>query len=123
MVRMNDAVFTASRRSQRVFRKMRLHIRGRSLAGRKFREVCESQVVSAHGGLVYLKNEVNQGDIIILENPVTQDEQECRIVFIGEPGENGQRIGLEFLTPAPYFWGIDFNSADPSASMQPDTSH
>jgi hypothetical protein len=123
MVRMNEAVYTSSRRSQRIFRKMRVHVRGRSLAGRKFREVCESQVVSAHGGLLFLKNEVNQGDIIIVENPVTQDEQECRIVFIGEPGENGQRIGVEFLTPAPYFWGIDFNSASPAASSQADTSH
>ena len=120
---MHEAVYTSSRRSQRIFRKMRLHARGRSLAGRKFREICESQVVSAHGGLLYLKNEVNQGDIIILENPVTQDEQECRIVFIGEPGENGQRIGVEFLTPAPHFWGIDFNAASPAANSQPDISH
>jgi hypothetical protein len=120
---MNEAVYTSSRRSQRLFHKMRLHARGRSLAGRKFREICESQVVSAHGGLVYLKNEVCQDDIMILENPVTQDEQECRVVFVGEPGENGQRVGLEFLTPAPYFWGIDFSARNVSTGTPTDNSN
>jgi hypothetical protein len=116
MVAMNEAVYTSSRRSQRVFHRVRVHVQGRSLQGRKFREICETQVVSVHGGLVYLKNEVNQGDVIIIENPLTQDEQECRIVFVGEPGERGQRIGIEFLTPAPHFWGLDFNGNEASAS-------
>src|ERR1700759_3112268 len=116
MVAMNEAVYTSSRRSQRVFHKVRVHVQGRSLQGRKFREICESQVVSIHGGLVYLKNEVNQGDVILIENPLTQDEQECRIVFVGEPGERGQRIGVEFLTPAPHFWGLDFNGNNSPAN-------
>ena len=41
-----------SRRSQRVFHKMRLKVHGRAHNGKKFRETCETLVVSAHGGTV-----------------------------------------------------------------------
>ncbi len=89
---------------------MRLHVRGRAHDGKKFREICETVVVSAHGGLLTLGNEVDSGEMLVLENPVTQEEQECRIVFIGEAGNRGQRVGVEFLTPAPHFWGLEFET-------------
>jgi hypothetical protein len=120
---MSEALQASLRRSQRVFHKMRLQAQGRSHEGRKFREICETLVVSAHGGLLMLKHEVDNGEILVLVNPETQEEQECRIVFLGDSGEKGSRIGVEFLTPAPRFWGIDFdppkipvhnNSADPA---------
>jgi hypothetical protein len=101
---------TARRRSQRVFHKMRLQALGRSHEGRKFREICETLVVSAHGGLLILKHEVNDGEMLVLVHPETQEEQECRIVYLGESGTRGIRVGVEFLTPAPHFWGIDFES-------------
>jgi hypothetical protein len=99
---------SSQRRSQRVFHKMRLQALGRSHEGRKFREVCETLVVSAHGGLLNLRHDVDNGEMLVLVNPETQEEQECRIVFLGETGNRGTRVGVEFLTPAPHFWGIDF---------------
>ncbi len=109
---MNDTAFATARRGQRVFHKMRLQAQGRAHDGRKFREVCETVVVNAYGGLLLLSNEVDQGETIVLVNPLTQDEQECRIVFTGESGSKGIRVGIEFLTPAPHFWGIDFEARD-----------
>jgi len=90
---------------------MRLAAKGRAHNGRKFRELCETLVVNAHGGLLMMKNEVDNGELIVLTNPETQEDQECRIVFLGEPGARGQRVGIEFLTPAPHFWGIDFEAS------------
>ena len=113
---MQETVRVSSRRSQRVFHKMRLKVHGRAHNGKKFREVCETVVVNAHGGLLALSNEVDNGEMIILENPVTQEEQECRIVFIGEAGNRGQRVGIEFLTPAPHFWGIEFEAPESPAT-------
>ena len=106
---MSEVLQAGARRSQRVFHKRRLQALGRSHEGRKFREICETLVVSAHGGLLVLKNEVNNGEMLVLVNPETQEEQECRIVYLGESGSRGIRVGVEFLTPAPHFWGIDFN--------------
>jgi hypothetical protein len=59
--------------------------------------------------------------MLVLVHPETLEEQECRIVYLGEPGDKGQRVGVEFLTPAPRFWGLDLgdsplSGADASAS-------
>ena len=47
-----------------------------------------------------------------LTNPFTQDEQECRVVYLGDDSDKGRRIGVEFLTPAPRFWGVEFTQPD-----------
>jgi len=105
---MSNATFTGPRRSGRVFHKMQVQAQGRGHDGRKFREVCQTMVVNSHGGLLLLKHEIDQGEMIVLTNPETDEEQECRVVFLGEPNDNGQRVGVEFLTPAPRFWGLEF---------------
>jgi hypothetical protein len=113
---MSEVLEAGLRRSQRVFHKMRLQAQGRNHAGRKFRELCETLVVNAHGGLLMLKQEVDNGEMLVLVHPETQEEQECRIVFLGESGARGMRVGVEFLTPAPRFWGIDFDAPKTSAT-------
>src|SRR5271169_3636488 len=54
------------RRSTRVFHKMRVQVKGRSHSGRKFTETCQTLVVNAHGGLLLLKQEVNDGEMLVL---------------------------------------------------------
>lgn len=109
---MSQEAFATPRRSGRVFHRVRIQAQGRSHEGRKFREICETVVVNAHGALLSMSNEVEHGAILVLVNPDTQDEQECRVVFLGGPTEKGQRVGVEFLTPAPRFWGLDFRRED-----------
>jgi hypothetical protein len=120
---MTELAQTVSRRSQRVFHKMRLQALGRDHEGRKFREICETLVVSAHGGLLSLRHEVDQGEMLVLVHPETQEEQECRIVYLGESTTRGMRVGVEFLTPAPHFWGIDFDRRQVSSQSTPQTTH
>ena len=105
---MSEATFTSPRRSARVFRRMPVKASGKDHNGKKFREACETVVVNVHGGLLLLKHEINDGEMLVLENPATQEEQECRVVFLGEPSDRGQRVGVEFLTPSPHFWGVEF---------------
>jgi len=114
---MNGTTFTSPRRSSRVFHKMRVQAQGRAHDGRKFREACHTVLVSAHGGLLLLKHEVDNGELLTLSNPETQEELECRIVYLGEPNDKGQRVGVEFLTPAPHFWGLEL---DESPAPKPD---
>jgi hypothetical protein len=99
---------TTQRRSGRVFFRIKVKAQGRAHDGRKFKEAAETVVVNAHGGLLWLKHEIDNGEMLVLTNPLTQEEQECRVVYQGEPSEKGQRIGVEFLTPAPRFWGVEF---------------
>jgi hypothetical protein len=105
---MSEATFTMPRRSGRVFHKMRVQAQGRGHDGRKFREICETLVVNSHGGLLMLKNEIDNDEILVLTNPETQEDQECRVVYQGDAGSRGIRVGVEFLTPAPRFWGVEF---------------
>ena len=97
-----------ARRSGRVFHRMKVQAQGRGHDGRKFKESCETVVVNAHGGLLMMKHEIDNDEILIITNPLTQEEQECRVVYQGDSSDRGQRIGIEFLTPSPRFWGVEF---------------
>jgi len=107
---MSEITAATPRRSGRVFHKMRVQAQGRAHDKKKFKETCETVVVNAHGGLLLLKHEVANGEMLVITNPETQEELECRIVYLGEPGDKGQRVGVEFLTPAPRFWGVEFSN-------------
>ena len=111
---MSEAMTATPRRSSRIFHKMRIQAKGRAHNGRKFKETCDTVVVNAHGGLLFLKHEIDNGEMLVLIHPETLEEQECRVVYLGEPGDKGQRVGIEFLTPAPYFWGMELADKPPA---------
>jgi hypothetical protein len=106
---MGETVYARERRSSRIFMRVRVIAAGKTKVGRRFREASETIVINAHGGLLYLSKSVAMGDMVVLTNPFTQEEQECRVVFLGDDSEKGQRVGVEFLTPAPRFWGVEFS--------------
>jgi PilZ domain-containing protein len=106
------ATFEKERRSSRVFKRVRVQAAGKTKEGRKFRETCETIVINAHGGLFCLTHEVAQGEMLVLTNSFTQEELECRVVFLGDASEKGQRVGVEFLSPSPHFWGVEFAQVD-----------
>jgi len=114
---MSETASAIPRRSGRVFHKIRVKAQGREHNGKKFQEACETVVVNAHGGLLLMKHEVDSGEMLVLTNPVTQEEQECRVVYLGHTGEKGQRVGIEFLTPAPRFWGVEFSGDSPANNL------
>lgn len=107
------------RRSSRVFTRIPVRASGRNVQGRKFRENSQTIVVNAHGGLLYLNETLEMGAQLALTNPVTEEEQECRIVYLGDTSEKGQRVGVEFLSPAPHFWGVEFAPSDWPARLAP----
>src|ERR1700682_1207427 len=94
---MSEVTAASPRRSSRVFHKMRVEAQGRGHNGKKFRETCETVVVNGHGGLLMLKHEVDNGEMLVITNPETQEELECRIVYLGDPGEQGPRRGFAFF--------------------------
>ena len=111
-VTMPETEYDKIRRSSRVFMRVRVVVAGKNSDNRRFREACETIVINAHGGLMYLNQPLAMDMIVVLTNPFTQEEQECRIVYLGDATDKGQRVGVEFLTPAPQFWGVDFVPTD-----------
>jgi hypothetical protein len=108
----SEQTSSKQRRSSRVFTRIPVRASGKSIHGRKFRENSQTIVINAHGGLLYLQEEIALGADLVLINPVTEEEQECRVVYIGDTSEKGMRVGVEFLSPCPHFWGVDFAPQD-----------
>ncbi len=109
---MTTASYVRDRRSSRIFMRVRVVVAGKNHNGRRFREACETIVINAHGGLVYSSEQLDMGALLTITNPFTQEEQECRIVYLGDDTGKGQRVSIEFLTPSPHFWGIEFAQPD-----------
>lgn len=105
---MANIEYERERRSGRVFLRAKLVVAGKNYRGKRFRQAGETFVVSEHGGLLCISQEVEVGVDLVITSPYTQEDQECRVVFVGDEGPNGWRVGVEFLTPAPRFWGREF---------------
>jgi hypothetical protein len=117
---MPETQITKERRSSRVFTRIPVQATGKNTEGRKFRVKSQTIVINAHGGLIYLNEPLELGSELVLINPVTEEEQECRIVYLGDTSEKGTRVGVEFLSPSPHFWGVEFTQQDwPSPSSLP----
>jgi hypothetical protein len=111
----------SERRSSRVFTRIPIKAKGKSHTGRRFNESSQTIVINAHGGLLYLQAELDLGSELLLVNPATEEEQECRVVYLGDTSDKGTRIGVEFLSPSPHFWGVEFAQQD-WAGYRPETS-
>src|SRR6202044_1577654 len=94
--------------------------KGKNLQGRKFRAKSLTIVINAHGGLLYLDEELELGADLVLINPATEEEQESRMGVLGGTSEKGTRVGVEFPSPSPHFWGVEFAQQDWSSHSAPD---
>ena len=105
--------------------RVRIVVAGKNRVRKRFRQTCETIVINAHGGLLYIAQPLEMSAMLVITNPFTQEEQECRVVYLGEETDKAQLVGVEFLTPAPHFWGVEFAQPDwhgapaPSNSSQP----
>jgi hypothetical protein len=107
----------SERRSSRVFTRIPIQAAGKNLLGQKFRAKSQTIVINAHGGLLYLNEELELGADLVLMNPATEEEQDCRVVYLGDTSERGTRVGVEFLSPSPHFWGVEFAQQDWAAHV------
>jgi hypothetical protein len=94
------------RRSQRVKVRVPVAVRLQLADKRIITETTEALVVSAHGGLILLTAEVFQGDFVTLSNPTTEKEMLGRVTDVGARIMGKVQVGIEFIKPAPEFWGI-----------------
>ena len=62
-------------------------------------------VVSAHGCLITLSASVRLGEMLILRNVANREEQDCRVVYLGE--KQGGRTEVGFRFAAPQFWRLE----------------
>jgi hypothetical protein len=102
----------ARRRSQRVLMQVAVRIQGNDAQGKGFEETTETLAINAHGALVLLAARLTSGATVKLRHKRTEEEQECRVVFLGPVRSGKAEIGLEFSEPRPAFWRVAFPPED-----------
>ncbi len=108
----NLATTNERRRSQRVLLRMPIAVIAPGPDKQMVREQTNTLVVNAHGALIHLVLPVRVGQVVILQNPETSEEQSCRIIRVNPAREGKSEIGIEFLKAAPNFWRVAFPPAD-----------
>jgi hypothetical protein len=98
---------TDFRRSQRVNAQLPVVVQGKSRDETPFADPTRAVVLSAHGCLITLSTPVRLGQRLILRNVANREEQDCRVVFLGQEHGGRTEVGLRFKTAAPQFWGLE----------------
>jgi PilZ domain-containing protein len=100
------------RRSKRVPAQLPVVVQGKSTDGSAFTDPTRAVVLSAHGCLITLSASVRLGERLILRNVANREEQDCRVVYLGEKHGGRTEVGLRFKAAAPQFWGLDHSLRD-----------
>ncbi len=100
------------RRSQRVRAQLPVVVQGKSTDGLPFADPTRAVVLSAYGCLITLSESVRLGERLILRNVANREEQDCRVVYLGEKEGGRAEVGLRFKTAAPQFWGLEHTPPD-----------
>lgn len=103
------------RRSKRLGLSLPVQVHGVNRSGESFREVTKALSVSAHGGLLSLTAQVQEGQTISVMNKSTSEEQEVRVVYVGAAHDGRWKVGIEFVRVAANFWQVHF----PAVSQKP----
>lgn len=100
------------RRSMRVLLSVPISVNGKTVQNQDFSEETRTLVVNAHGALISLAAPVVANQTIFVSNNATEETEECRIVYLGNTQAGKAQMGVEFLSPSPTFWQIDFPPED-----------
>src|SRR5260370_9876945 len=96
------------RRTGRVMLGVPLRVSGKTEIGERFSMKAMSHSVSLHGASVELEQGVVLGEILQLENEITREKVEGKVVSIRR-GRDGERyVAIELTEADPKFWHMGF---------------
>ena len=107
-----NEILSHLRRAQRVHAQLPVVVQGKLTDEIPFVDPTRAIVLSAHGCLITLSAFVRLDDTLILRNVATREEQDCRVVYLGEKQGGRTEVGLRFKTAAPQFWGLEHPPRD-----------
>ena len=77
-----------------------------------FHEEAHTLHVNANGALLLLSVPVRKGQKLLLTNTLTEQEQDCRVVFLGTRRTRTVEAGVAFPFTNPDFWRLPSNPKD-----------
>jgi len=87
-------------------------ISGLLLGGKDFVETTKTVIVNAHGGLITIAAKIDPQKAALLVHVKSGNKIQCRVAYRKEIPGSRYEIGLEFASPSPMFWGINFPPDD-----------
>jgi PilZ domain len=96
------------RRTVRVMLTVPLRVRGQTEIGEKFSLRALSHSVSLHGAAIELEQGVVLGEILQLENEITRERVEGKVVSIRRARDGKRYVAIEFMDADPNFWHMAF---------------
>ena len=80
---------------------------GRGVDEEPFQEETNVRVLNVRGGLITLATRVEPGQHLVLINLATEEDQPCRVAFVGGQHLGRNIIGIQFCRFPQEFWYID----------------
>jgi hypothetical protein len=103
------------RRGQRVTLRIRASIHVALQGNRETIDVATLSV-NPHGAMVLMDRNLEAETRLVLEHSATKERVACKVVRSSQKMPEGFHVPLEFDSPAPDFWKIDF----PSPNWRPE---
>lgn len=101
----SDVVETPNRRrSPRRAFDISVYVYGHGPGTEPFHEEAHTLKVNADGALLLLSVPVHKGQKLLLTNLLTQQDQDCRVVFLGTQHSRTVETGVAFPRTNPEFW-------------------
>src|ERR1700693_473765 len=100
------------RRSQRVIMQVHVRIRGTDSLSKSFEEQAVTLAINAHGALVAMRHRLTSGSKVHMRHNMTDEEQQCHVVHLGQVRDGKTEVGLEFSELRPGFWRVAFPPED-----------
>ncbi|MFY9532282.1 MAG: hypothetical protein WBC04_21185 [Candidatus Acidiferrales bacterium] len=106
------AADTGRRRSMRVLLSVPILVVGTAADGKSFEEETRTLVVNAHGALISLHRMLKPEQTVTITHKMTEETQECKVVYLGNTQAGNTQMGIEFVKPSRTFWQVDFPPDD-----------
>jgi hypothetical protein len=94
------------RRSRRWALDISVYVYGHDPEQEPFHEEAHTLHVNANGALLLLSGPVRKGQQLLLTNQLTEEEQDCRVVYLGTRRSRTVEAGVAFPEPNPKFWRL-----------------
>src|SRR6266851_155697 len=100
------SVVRAAKTNPDLVRDLPVLVYGRGDDEEPFQEETNVRRLNFRGGLIALATKVAPSQQLILINPTAEEDQRCRVAFIGEQHRGRNMIGIQFSHSAWEFWRI-----------------
>src|SRR6202521_5102240 len=104
------------RRSRRWSLDVSVYVYGYGPGKEPFHEEAHTLHVNANGALLLLSVPIRKGQTLHLTNNLTQQEQDCLVVFLGPKRSRTVEAGVAFPLTNPDFWQIPTSPKDNPAA-------